>query len=123
MLVCVCVCVCARTALCFVHYSFIHTKHTYIHTLPCTSNVTTKRQNTYTTHIHTYVHTYTHSPAQQMLQPNEKIDMPVFFFIDPSYLDDRRMDLVDTITLSYTFFKAGEADAPGKATTEIVVLE
>jgi cytochrome c oxidase assembly protein subunit 11 len=48
-----------------------------------------------------------------MLQPNEKIDMPVFFFIDPSFLDDRKMDLVDSITLSYTFFKAGEADAPG----------
>jgi cytochrome c oxidase assembly protein subunit 11 len=48
-----------------------------------------------------------------MLQPNEKMDMPVFFFIDPSILEDRRMDLVDTITLSYTFFKAGEADSPG----------
>jgi cytochrome c oxidase assembly protein subunit 11 len=49
---------------------------------------------------------------EQMLHPNEKIDMPVFFFIDPDIMNDRTMDYVDTITLSYTFFKVGDADAP-----------
>ena len=48
----------------------------------------------------------------QMLKPNEKIDMPVFFFIDPDFLKDKNMNAVDTITLSYTFFKAGDSDAP-----------
>ena len=47
-----------------------------------------------------------------MLHANEKIDMPVFFFIDPAIMDDHKMDFVDTITLSYTFFKVGDADAP-----------
>ena len=42
----------------------------------------------------------------QMLKPREKVDMPVFFFIDPSCLSDRSMDAIDTITLSYTFFRS-----------------
>lgn len=29
--------------------------------------------------------------------------MPVFFFIDPDIMDDRRMDQVDEITLTYLF--------------------
>lgn len=51
-----------------------------------------------------------------MLGPKEKIDMPVFFFIDPSFLDDKAMDGVETITLSYTFWKSGDANAPDIAT-------
>lgn len=41
---------------------------------------------------------------EQRLKPNELIEMPVFFFIDPEILDDPKMADVDTITLSYTFF-------------------
>lgn len=32
--------------------------------------------------------------------------MPVFFYIDPSYAEDPRLENVDKITLSYTFFQA-----------------
>ena len=36
--------------------------------------------------------------------------MPVFFYIDPEFNDDPQMAKVDTITLSYTFFEAKEAE-------------
>jgi cytochrome c oxidase assembly protein subunit 11 len=35
--------------------------------------------------------------------PNEEVDMPIFFFIDPDIVDDPRFDGVDEITLSYIF--------------------
>jgi cytochrome c oxidase assembly protein subunit 11 len=41
---------------------------------------------------------------EQRLKPHEIIDMPVFFFIDPAFLEDPKMSDIDSITLSYTFF-------------------
>ena len=35
--------------------------------------------------------------------PNEEVDMPIFFFIDPEIIEDPRFDGVDEITLSYIF--------------------
>lgn len=32
--------------------------------------------------------------------------MPVFFYIDPEFTEDPKMETVDTLTLSYTFFEA-----------------
>ena len=32
------------------------------------------------------------------------MDMPVFFYIDPEFLNDLNMKGIETITLSYTFF-------------------
>lgn len=43
---------------------------------------------------------------EQKLAAGETVDMPVFFFIDPEFLKDPQMKGVDTVTLSYTFFKA-----------------
>lgn len=34
--------------------------------------------------------------------------MPVFFYIDPDFAEDPRMEYVDEIILSYTFFEAKE---------------
>lgn len=45
---------------------------------------------------------------EQLLKSKESIDMPVFFFIDNDFLDDPKMDGIDTITLSYTFFSAND---------------
>lgn len=44
---------------------------------------------------------------EQRLLADEEIDMPLFFFIDPAMADDWRMDTVDHVTLSYTFFPVG----------------
>ncbi|PZC78287.1 cytochrome c oxidase assembly protein COX11, mitochondrial [Helicoverpa armigera] len=45
---------------------------------------------------------------EQQLNPHEKVDMPVFFYIDPEFTDDPKMEFVDEIVLSYTFFEAKE---------------
>nr|CAG4645207.1 EOG090X0GO2 [Leptodora kindtii] len=45
---------------------------------------------------------------EQRLNPHEQVDMPVFFYIDPDFGEDPRMENVESITLSYTFFEAKE---------------
>ena len=47
---------------------------------------------------------------EQRLEPNEEIDMPVFFFIDPEILNDPALSSINNIILSYTFFKTGEEE-------------
>lgn len=44
--------------------------------------------------------------AEQILQPGEEMHMPVVFYVDPKMAEDREMDDVTSITLSYTFFPA-----------------
>jgi len=44
--------------------------------------------------------------TEQLLLPDQSIDMPVSFFVDPDMDKDRRFDRVTTITLSYMFFEA-----------------
>jgi len=43
--------------------------------------------------------------GEQLLNPGQKMDMPVVFFIDPSIEDAPDLDDVSTITLSYSFFR------------------
>ncbi|XP_014368628.2 cytochrome c oxidase assembly protein COX11, mitochondrial [Papilio machaon] len=45
---------------------------------------------------------------EQMLNPHEQVDMPVFFYIDPEFTEDPKMEYVEEIVLSYTFFEAKE---------------
>lgn len=48
-----------------------------------------------------------------MFNKSFQVDMPVFFYIDPEFTEDPAMVKVDTITLSYTFFEAKEAEKLG----------
>lgn len=48
---------------------------------------------------------------EQVLQPGERAEMPVSFYVDPGIVEDRDAKYVHTITLSYTFY---EIDPPGE---------
>ncbi|MGX9355316.1 cytochrome c oxidase assembly protein [Roseobacteraceae bacterium S113] len=53
---------------------------------------------------------------EQILQPGERVQMPVTFYVDPEIVDDRDAKYARTITLSYTFY---EIDMP----EEVAALE
>jgi cytochrome c oxidase assembly protein subunit 11 len=55
---------------------------------------------------------------EKTLEARQRIEMPVSFFIDPKILDDRNLDDVHTITLSYTFYRVSkpkQAEQPAAA--------
>ncbi|MCF6445037.1 cytochrome c oxidase assembly protein [Nereida sp. MMG025] len=49
---------------------------------------------------------------EQILQPGERMQMPVNFYVDPDIVNDREARFVHTITLSYTFHMMDEQPDP-----------
>jgi cytochrome c oxidase assembly protein subunit 11 len=54
---------------------------------------------------------------EQILLPGEEAEFPVYFFVDAGFDDDRAMESVSTITLSYTFYPT-ESEALDEATED-----
>ena len=49
--------------------------------------------------------------TMQVLQPHERVDMPVSFYVDPAMLDDLEARGTREITLSYTMFRTEAPEA------------
>lgn len=63
-----------------------------------TYNVTPHKAGTYFAKIECFCFT------EQVLKPGESVVMPVVYFIDPLIEEDRNLNEVTEVTLSYTFF-------------------
>lgn len=50
--------------------------------------------------------------SEQHLEPGQVVDMPVSFFVDPAIAENRNLDDVAAITLSYVFYRLDEAAGP-----------
>jgi cytochrome c oxidase assembly protein subunit 11 len=62
-------------------------------------NVTPMKAGKYFVKVHCFCF------EEQLLKAGAKVSMPVSFFIDPDFDNDPYMQDVDTITLSYSFYK------------------
>ena len=50
--------------------------------------------------------------TEQTMQPGETREMTVVFYVDPKIVDDRDQDPLNTITLSYTFYRLPDPERP-----------
>jgi cytochrome c oxidase assembly protein subunit 11 len=81
-----------------IHYRAVNPTDQTI-TGTATFNVTPLKAAQYLSKIDCFCFT------EQTLAPGESADMPVLFYIDPAMAEDDTVAEVDTLTLSYTFFR------------------
>jgi cytochrome c oxidase assembly protein subunit 11 len=88
-----------------VHYKVINEAAREI-TAQASYNVTPPQIGAYFNKINCFCFT------QQTMKPGETRDMTVVFYIDPEIVKDRDQNDLNTITLSYTFYKLPDAERP-----------
>ncbi len=61
--------------------------------------------------------------TQQTMKPGETREMTVVFYVDPAIVKDRDQDTLNTITLSYTFYRLPEQERPVAETPDNKPIE
>ncbi len=88
-----------------VHYKVVNEAARTI-TAQASYNVSPPTIGVYFTKINCFCFT------QQTMKPDETREMTVVFYVDPSIVKDHEQDDLNTITLSYTFYRLPEQTAP-----------
>ena len=88
-----------------VHYKVINEAARTI-TAQASYNVTPTTVGAYFDKINCFCFT------EQTMKPGETREMTVVFYVDPKIVDDRDQDPLNTITLSYTFYRLPDAAQP-----------
>ena len=91
-----------------VHYKVINEAAREI-TAQAAYNVSPPQVGAYFTKINCFCFT------QQTLAAGETREMTVVFYVDPSIVKDHDQDRLNTITLSYTFYRLADADKTADA--------
>ena len=88
-----------------VHYKVINEAARTI-TAQASYNVTPPTVGAYFDKINCFCFT------EQTMKPGETREMTVVFYVDPKIVNDRDQDPLNTITLSYTFYRLPDAEQP-----------
>ena len=88
-----------------VHYKVVNETAREI-TAMASYNVSPPQVGSYFTKINCFCFT------QQTLKPGEAREMTVVFYVDPEIAKDRDQDDLNTITLSYTFYRQPDPVQP-----------
>ena len=56
---------------------------------------------------------------QQMLNPKEELQLPIFFYLEPEIVDDPVLEKVNEIKIVYKFYKAKKQDLAKMAEDEL----
>jgi cytochrome c oxidase assembly protein subunit 11 len=88
-----------------VHYKVVNEAAREI-TAQASYNVSPPQVGSYFTKINCFCFT------EQRLKPGEAREMAVVFYVDPAIVNDRDQDDLNTITLSYTFYRMREPARP-----------